>query len=136
MSLPMSHGVLCEPNDALFFIDHDWDNHGGGDWCNRFVSDVIRALEQIRSPGAQIMSNVLPFEKRSEKISGDESDKPPATKIVLAVMDLENRVGEAARAINKAYDAELKKEMALEIAHEDSFLTIRNDRDELLRISF
>src|SRR5229473_3697223 len=43
-AFPMSHGVLCEPKDALFFIDHDWDGHGGGDWCNCFISDVIGAL--------------------------------------------------------------------------------------------
>jgi hypothetical protein len=133
----MSHGLLCEPKDALFFIDHDWDDHGGGDWCNCFISDVIGALERFRhddGDGAAFgdQEAVGGHARRAQdsryhrvqcacEIGGDEAEKAPATKIVAAITDLENRVGEAARAIKKAYDAELKKEMDLEIAHEDSF---------------
>lgn len=48
---PMSHGVMSDPKGALFFIDHDWDDHGGDgtDWCSLFIGDVIRALEQVRT---------------------------------------------------------------------------------------
>ena len=48
---PMSHGVMSDPKGALFFIDHDWDDHGGNDpdWCSLFIGDVIRALEQVRA---------------------------------------------------------------------------------------
>jgi len=46
----MSHGIMSDPKGALYFIDHDWDNHGGNDpdWCSLFIGDVIRALEQLR----------------------------------------------------------------------------------------
>jgi hypothetical protein len=121
-AFPMSHGVLCEPKDALFFIDHDWDDHGGGEWCNRFISDVIAALLSTSFPQeAQIMSTVLPLEKPCEEIGSDELEKSPATKIVSAIMDLESLVGDVARAINKAYETKLKKETNLEIAQDDSF---------------
>jgi hypothetical protein len=43
----MSHGLNGDAETALFFIDHDWDDHGGNDpnWCNLFIADVIEALE-------------------------------------------------------------------------------------------
>jgi hypothetical protein len=105
----MSHGLLCEPNDALFFIDHDWDNHGGGDWCNCFISDVIGALLRTSVPKGQTINNVLPLEKSCAKIGSNELEQIPETKIIAAITDLENRVGEVARAIKKAYDRAAKE---------------------------
>jgi hypothetical protein len=48
---PMSHGVMCDPEGALYFIDHDWEGHGGddSDWCALFIDDVVRALEQVHA---------------------------------------------------------------------------------------
>jgi hypothetical protein len=48
-NIPMSHGLSCDPRGALFYIDHDWDDHGGDDpnWCNLFIMDVINALERV-----------------------------------------------------------------------------------------
>jgi hypothetical protein len=45
----MSHGVSGDAEGALFFIDHDWDDHGGTDpnWCNLFIVDVIDVLEEV-----------------------------------------------------------------------------------------
>ncbi len=65
--IPMSHGLNCDPTGALFYIDHDWDDHGGEDpnWCNLFILDVINALkkefdhrapEYCTSPLARIVS--------------------------------------------------------------------------------
>jgi hypothetical protein len=105
----MSHGVLCEPKDALFFIDHDWDDHGGGDWCNCFISDVIDALLRTSVPKGQTMNNVLPLEKPCAKIGSNELEQTPATKIVAAITDLTNRVGEAGRAIKKAFGCGAKE---------------------------
>ena len=45
----MSHGCSGDAEGALFFIDHDWDDHGGNDpnWCTLFIADVIEALEDV-----------------------------------------------------------------------------------------
>ena len=52
----MSHGVNGDAEGALFFIDHDWDDHGGTDpnWCNLFIVDVIEALEEVVVSKAEI----------------------------------------------------------------------------------
>jgi hypothetical protein len=129
-----SRGTLANAETALFFIDLDWRDE---EWCSRFISDVISALERIRhddgdgaafgdqeAAGGHARSAQDSRHRRVQcacEISGDEAVVTPATRIVSAITDLTNRIGEAARAINKAYDAELKKEMNLEVAFEDSF---------------
>jgi len=52
----MSHGVSGDVEGALFFIDHDWDDHGGTDpnWCNLFIVDVIEASEDVVISKAEI----------------------------------------------------------------------------------
>jgi hypothetical protein len=129
-----SRGILANAETALFFIDLDWRDE---EWCPRFISDVISALERFRhddGDGAAFgdQEAVGGHARRAKdsrhhrvqcacEIGGDEAVDTPATRIVSAITDLTNRIGEAARSINKAYDAVLKKEMDLEVAFEDSF---------------
>ena len=56
----MSHGVSGDAEGALFFIDHDWDDHGGTDpnWCNLFIVDVIEALEDVVASDAELSDDV------------------------------------------------------------------------------
>ena len=53
--IPMSHGPNCDAVGALFYIDHDWDDHGGDDpnWCNLFIIDVINGLQSTKSTGVR-----------------------------------------------------------------------------------
>jgi hypothetical protein len=41
---PTSRGTLANPETALYFIDLDCRDE---EWCPRFISDVISALEQF-----------------------------------------------------------------------------------------
>jgi hypothetical protein len=52
----MSHGVSGDAEGALFYIDHDWDDHGGTDpnWCNLFIVDVIEVLEDVVASHAEL----------------------------------------------------------------------------------
>ncbi len=56
----MSHGVSGDAEGALFFIDHDWDDHGGTDpnWCNLFIVDVIEALEDVVASHAELSDDI------------------------------------------------------------------------------
>src|SRR5579862_1526676 len=55
-NFPMSHGLSCDPEGALFYIDHDWDDHGGDNpnWCNLFIQDVINALLRFSTPAPKL----------------------------------------------------------------------------------
>ena len=56
----MRHGVSGDAEGVLFFIDHDWDDHGGTDpnWRNLFIVDVIEALEDVVASHAELSDDV------------------------------------------------------------------------------